>query len=117
VHFDVRAPFENDGAYSHQEFASIPRENWRQFVELLHDGHSVTLTGLDGKAVKIAVGSNFKVDEEFGLMILDLVKAMRTEKAFARLLLAPNAELIIEADDFAFAWPSRYEDRGKDNRV
>jgi hypothetical protein len=117
VHFDARAPFENDGAYSHQEFAALPRENWRQFVERLYDGHAVTLTGLDGNATKIAPGSDFNIDEAFGLMVLDLVKAMRTEKAFAPLLLAPVAELMIEADDFAFAWPSRYEDRGKENRV
>ena len=117
VHFDVRAPFENDGDYSHQEFAALPRENWRQFVERLYDGRAVTLTGLDGKAIDIASGSDFNIDEAFGLMVLDLVKAMRTEKAFAPLLLAPDAELLIEADDDAFAWPSRYEDRGKENRV
>src|SRR5262249_53224055 len=32
VHFDVRAPFKNDGDYSHQEFAALPRENWQAFV-------------------------------------------------------------------------------------
>ena len=80
------------------------------------DGHAVTLTGLDGKAVKIAPGSDFNVDEAFGLMVLDLVKSMRKEKAFAPLFLAPGAELIIEADDSAFGWP-QYEDRGKDNRI
>jgi hypothetical protein len=117
VHFDVRAPFENDGAYSHQEFAAIPRENWRQFVERFDDGNEVTLTGLDGKTIKIAPGSDFRIDDAFGRMLVDLVKAMRTEKAFAPLLLASSAELIIEADDFTFAWPSRYEDRGKENRV
>jgi hypothetical protein len=116
VHFDVRAPFENDGAYSHEEFAALPRENWRQFVERLYDGHPVTLTGLDGKAVEIASGSDFDVDEAFGRIVLDLVRSMRTQKAFAPLFLAPGAELIIEADDFAFAWP-QYEDRGKDNGV
>ena len=117
VHFDVRAPFENDGAYSHQEFAALPRENWRQFVERFCDGHKVTLTGLNGKAIKIAPGSDFNIDDAFGQMLLNLVKAMRTEKAFAALLLASGAELVIEADDAAFAWPSRYEDRGKENRV
>jgi len=117
VHFDVRTPFENDGAYSHQEFAALPRENWGQFVEHLYQGHAVTLTGLDGRAIKIAPGSDFNIDEAFGLMVLDLLKAMRTENAFAPLLLAPGAELMIEADDFAFAWPSRPEDRGKENRA
>lgn len=116
VHFDVRAPFEIDGAYSHQEFAALPRENWRQFADRLYDGHAVTLTGLDGKAVKIAPGSDFNLDEAFGLMVLDLVLSMRTEKAFTPLFLAPGAELIIEADDAAFVWPN-CEDRGKDNRI
>ena len=74
------------------------------------------MTGLNGKAIKIAPGSDFNIDEAFGQMLLNLVKAMRTEKAFAPLLLASGAELVIEADDAAFAWPS-YEDRGKDNRV
>lgn len=117
LHFDVRAPFENDGAYSHQEFVALPRENWRQFVEHLYGGHAVTLTGLDGKATKIAPGSDFNIDQAFGLMVLDLVKALRAKKSFSPLRLAPGAELMIEADDFAFAWPSRYEDRGKENRV
>ncbi len=85
AHFDVRAPFENDGAYSHQEFAALPRENWRQFVECLYRGHAVTLTGLDGKAIEIPPGSNFNLDEAFGLMVLDLVKTIRMEKVFARL--------------------------------
>ncbi len=117
VSFDVRTPFENDGDYSHQTFAALPRENWRQFVERLYGGHAVSLTGLDGTAIEIAPGSDFDIDKAFGLMVLDLVKAMRTERAFAPLLLAPEAELIVEADDLAFAWPSRYEDRGKENRI
>jgi hypothetical protein len=116
VHFDVRAPFEVDGAYSHQEFMALNRENWRQFGERLEDGHAVTLTGLDGRANTLEPGSDFNVDEAIGLMVLDLVKAMRAEKAFAPLLLAQGAELIIEADDGAFSWPS-YEHRGTENRV
>lgn len=116
VHFDVRVPFEVDGSYSHEEFAALPRENWRQFVERSCDGHTVSLTGLNGKAIKIAPESDFNFDEAFGQMLLNLVKSMRTEKAFAALLLASGAELIIEADDGAFAWPL-YEDRGKENQV
>jgi hypothetical protein len=117
VHVDVREPFENDGAYSHQDYVALPRENWRQFATCLCNGRAVTMTGLDGKVINIAPGTDFNIDEAFGLMVLDLLKAMRIEKAFAPLLLAPGAELMIEADDFAFAWPSRYEDRGKENRV
>jgi hypothetical protein len=41
----------------------------------------------------------------------------RLKSSFSLLQLAAGAELIIEADDFAIAWPSRYEDRGKENRV
>jgi hypothetical protein len=117
VHFDVRAPFENDGEYSHQEYAALPRENWRLFNERYSDGHKVTLTGLNGKAIKLAPGSDSNLDEAIGQMLLNLIKAMRAEKAFSALLLASGAELIIEADDGGFAWPSRYEDRGKDNLV
>jgi hypothetical protein len=116
VHFDVRSPFEVDGEYSHQDFVALPRENWRQFGDRLYDGQTVTLTGLDGKAFRITAGGGFNVDEAFGLMVLDLLKAMRMEQAFSPLLRAPDAELIIEADDCGFAWPS-YEDRGKDNRM
>jgi hypothetical protein len=117
VHFDVRAPFENDGSYSHQEYAALPRDNWRQFCERFYKGHAVTLTGLNGLPIKIASVQEFNLAEPFGQMILQLLQAMRTEKAFAPLLLAPGAELMIEADDFEFAWPSRYEDRGKENRI
>ena len=90
VHFDVRSPFENDGSYTHQEFASLARDNWRQFVELHCDGKTVTLTGLDGKKVKITPKRDFDLDNAFGTMILDLLKSLRTEKAFAPLLLAPR---------------------------
>jgi hypothetical protein len=117
VHFDVRAPFENDGAYSHQEFAALPRENWRQLTDRLCDGHEVTLTQLNGAEIKIEPGRDFDIDEAFGLMVLDLLNAMRTEKAFTPLLLEPGAELLIEADDAAFSWPFQSEDRGKVNRV
>jgi hypothetical protein len=117
VHFDVRSPFENDGSYSHQEYSPLPRDNWRQFVQHLFEGHPVTLTGLDGVPIQITPKADFNLDEAFGLMILDLLKTLRTEKAFSPLLLAPTAELIIEADDFAYAWPPRHEDRGKENLI
>lgn len=117
VHFDVRAPFEIDGAYSHEEFASLPRENWRQVFERFCDGAQVTLTGLTGKVVKIKPGNDFNFEEAFGLILVDLVKTMQAEKAFAALLLVSDAELIIEAHDAGFAWPSSFEDRGKENRL
>jgi hypothetical protein len=117
VHFDVRVPFENDGAYSHQEFASLPRENWRQLIEFFYDGNPVTLTSLEGKARKLSPKNDFNFDKTVGEMILNVLKSMREQKAFTPLLLHPRAELIIEADDGAFAWPARYKDRGKKNRV
>jgi hypothetical protein len=117
VHFDVRAQFKNDGEYSHQEFTSLPRENWLAFVERLYDGYSVALTGLDGKVIRIQPESDLNVDEAFGLMMVQLLKSMRKEKAFAPLLIAPGAELMIEADDGAFSWPSHRKGRGKENRV
>ena len=74
-------------------------------------------TGL-AQGNQIAPGSDFNIDEAFGLMVLDLVKAMRMEKAFVPLGTGAGCgSCSIEADDAAFAWPSRYEDRGKENRV
>ena len=117
VHFDVRVPFQVDGSYSHEEFGVLTRENWRQFVDRFCDGHKVTLTGLNGKTIKMTPGSGFNLDEAFGLMLLNLVKTLQTERAFDALLLASDAELVIEADDAAFSWSSRDGDRGKENRV
>lgn len=115
--FDVRRPFEVDGEYSHEGFAVLPRENWREFVDRFYDGHAVTLTGLDGKTTQLEPGSGFNFEEAIGMMIVDLFKVMRTEQLFAPLLLAPGAELIIEAHDAAFTWPSEHEERGNDNRI
>ena len=47
----------------------------------------MTLIKLDGTEVRLAPGTNFNVGEAFGQMLVDLVKAMRTEKAFATLRL------------------------------
>jgi hypothetical protein len=115
IHFDVRVPFEIDGSYSHQDYASLTRENWRHFLEHYDCGHKVTLTDPNGKAIKIAPGSDYNFGEQFGQLILNLVQTLREEKVFSALYFTSGAELIIEADDAAFSWPSIDEGRGKVN--
>lgn len=116
LHFDVRKPFRVDGSYSHDEYAAVSRTNWQQLFACLDEGKPVNLVGLNGDSTEIGPDDDADFAEPIGQLIVNVLRELRAEKAFAPLLLSPKAELIIESEDGYF-WPSVKKGRGRDNRL
>ena len=112
LNLDTRPDAEPDGEWSHAEFATLERPNWKSAIDAALDGEEeVEATLADGSAQPLS-GDN--LEQTIGEFLVAVIKSARDEGSLQNLPMAENCELGVEESGGSFGWP-RYEDRGKEN--